>query len=453
MRATLRRVLVTFALLLGVAAWAESTPEPTPEPVVSPSPVPRVVLIEIAGSINPASADHIIQGIERGEQEGADAVLLELDTPGGLVSSTKDIIQAMLNARVPVIVYVSPSGAWAGSAGTFITIAGHVAAMAPGTTIGAASPIGIGPSGGSEDDKSKDVAMEKAENMMAAFIESIAKQRQRNVEWAVKAVREAVAVPNDEALELGVIDLVVASREELFEQIDGRSVDVAGEQWELHVAGAQVIETRMSWANRLLDVLATPDVAVLLILAGAFGLYTEFSNPGLIVPGVVGGVCLVLGLIALQILPFSWYGLLLFVVGLGLFAAELFVTSYGLLFLAGVGCLLLGGSMLFDVPEVGNLSVSFWSVLVPAVASLSLFALIVLLAVGRSFRRPQVSGAYELVGMVGTASTDLDREGTVFVRGEYWNARANAPIRKGERVEVEALEGLMIRVRAALPPA
>jgi membrane-bound serine protease (ClpP class) len=449
MRRALRRILATLALLVGVAAWAESRPEPA----VSPSPVPRVVLIEIAGSINPASANHIIQGIESAEQEGADAVLLELDTPGGLVSSTKDIIQAMLNASVPVIVYVAPSGAWAGSAGTFITIAGHVAAMAPGTTIGAASPIGIGPSGESEDDKSKDVAMEKAENMMAAFIESIAKQRDRNVEWAVKAVREAVAVPDGEALELGVIDLVATSREDLFAQIDGRSVDVAGEQRVLRVAGAQVRETRMSWANRFLDVLATPDVAVLLILAGVFGLYTEFSNPGLIVPGVVGGVCLVLGLIALQILPFSWYGLLLFVVGLGLFVAELFVTSYGLLFLAGVGCLLLGGSMLFDVPEVGNLSVSFWSVLVPAVASLSLFALVVLVAVGRSFRRPQVSGAYELVGLVGTASTDLDRDGTVFVRGEYWNARADAPIRKGERVEVEAVEGMVIRVRTAQPPA
>jgi membrane-bound serine protease (ClpP class) len=444
-----RRLLATFALILGATAWAESAPEP----VVS-SPAPQVLLIEIAGSINPASANHIIEGIKRGEREGVAAVLLELDTPGGLVTSTKDIIQAMLNASVPVIVYVAPRGAWAGSAGTFITIAGHVAAMAPGTTIGAASPIGIGaPGGDSEDDESKNVAMEKAENMMAAFIESIAKQRQRNVEWAVKAVREAVAVPDDEALKLGVIDLIASSREDLFAQAEGRSVDVAGEQQELHLAGAQVRETEMTWANRLLDVLATPDVAVLLILAGVFGLYTEFSNPGLIVPGVVGGISLVLGLVALQILPFSWYGLLLFAVGLGLFVAELFVTSYGMLFLAGVGCLLLGGSMLFDVPEVGNLSVSFWSVLVPAVASLSLFALIVLVAVGRSFRRPQVSGAYELVGLVGTASTDLDRDGTVFVRGEYWNARANAPISKGERVEVEAVEGLMIRVRAALPPA
>lgn len=447
MRPTLRGGLATLALLAGLSAWAESPPEPA----ASRSVVPQVLLIEIAGSINPASANHIIQGIERAEREGMDAVLLQLDTPGGLVSSTKDIIQSMLNSRVPVIVYVAPSGAWAGSAGTFITIAGHVAAMAPGTTIGAASPIGIGPSGEKDEEESKDVAMEKAENMMAAFIESIAKQRQRNVEWAVKAVREAVAVPDGEALELGVIDLVASSREDLFAQTEGRSVEVAGEQRELRLVGAQVRETQMTWANRLLDVLATPDVAVLLILAGVFGLYTEFSNPGLIVPGVVGGISLVLGLVALQILPFSWYGLLLFVVGLGLFVAELFVTSYGLLFLAGIGCLLLGGSMLFDVPEVGNLSVSFWSVLVPAVASLSLFALVVLVAVGRSFRRPQVSGAYELVGMVGTASTDLDRDGTVFVRGEYWNARADAAIKKGERVEVEAVDGLTIRVRAAPP--
>ncbi|MEN8185314.1 MAG: nodulation protein NfeD, partial [Myxococcota bacterium] len=438
----------TLGVLLGVAAAQDASPE-TPEP---PGFAPRLELVVVAGSINPASADHIIQGIERAEREGAAAVLLELDTPGGLVSSTKDIIQAMLNARVPVIVYVAPSGAWAGSAGTFITIAGHVAAMAPGTTIGAASPIGIGPPGGSKDDESQDVAMEKAENMMAAFIESIAKQRERNVEWAVKAVREAVAVADAEALELGVIDLVAADREALLAAIDGRSVRVAGEERVLQLSGARVHETPMSWANRFLDVLATPDVAILLILAGIFGLYTEFSNPGLIFPGVAGAISLILGLIALQILPFSWYGLLLFAMGIGLFVAELFVTSYGLLFAAGVGCLLLGGSMLFDVPEVGNLSVSFWSVLVPAVASLSVFALLVVVAVGRTFRRPQVAGSYELLGMVGTASTPLEPEGTVFVRGEYWNARADAPIEVGERVEVTEVDGLLIRVRRALPP-
>lgn len=445
---SLRVLLPAVALLGAMASWAQPVPEASP----LPAPRTRIDLVVISGSINPASADHIIEGIERAEREGSAALLLELDTPGGLVSSTKDIIQAMLNARVPVIVYVAPRGAWAGSAGTFITIAGHVAAMAPGTTIGAASPIGIGTPGEGEDDERRDAAEEKAENMMAAFIESIAKQRQRNVEWAVKAVREAVAVSDDEALRLGVIDLVASSREDLLAQIEGRSVEVAGEPHELRLQGAEIRELAMSWANRFLDVLATPDVAILLILAGIFGLYTEFSNPGLILPGVVGGICLVLGLIALQILPFSWYGLLLFAVGIGLFVAELFVTSYGLLFIAGVGCLLLGGSLLFDVPEVGTLGVSFWSVLVPAVASLSLFALLVLVAVGRSFRRPQVSGSYELVGMVGTASTDLDREGTVFVRGEYWKARADQPIRQGERVEVEAVEGLSIRVRPAAPP-
>jgi membrane-bound serine protease (ClpP class) len=436
-----------LVLLLGFLLGSGSE-EPAPPPVPRR---PEVLVLEVSGAINPASANHIVQGIARGEREGVDAVLLELDTPGGLVSSTKDIIQAMLNARVPILVYVAPSGAWAGSAGTFITIAGHVAAMAPGTTIGAASPIGIGMPGQPEGE-GRDVAHEKAENLMAAFIESIAKQRDRNVEWAVKAVREAVAVAEGEALEKRVIDLVAGSREELLAAADGRRVELAGEEHVLRVAGGRLRELPMSWANRLLDVLATPDVAILLILAGIFGLYTEFSNPGLIFPGVAGAISLVLGLVALQILPFSWYGLLLFLVGIGLFVAEIFVTSYGLLFVAGVACLLLGGSMLFDVPEVGDVSVSFWTVLVPAVAVLSLFALVVAVAVGRSLRRPQVAGTSELVGLVGIAAAGgLAPEGTVFVRGEYWTARADAPIAPGERVEVTSVEGLLLRVRRALP--
>jgi membrane-bound serine protease (ClpP class) len=431
------------ALLALPVGGAEDTPA---------SGAPLVNLVVISGSINPASADHIIKAIAQSEMEGAAALLVELDTPGGRVTSTKDIIQAMLNARVPVVVYVAPQGAWAGSAGTFITIAAHVAAMAPGTTIGAASPIGIGaPGDESEDDKKRDVAMEKAENMMAAFIESIAKERERNVEWAVKAVREAVAIPQDEALELGVIDLVARDRADLLAKIDGRTTKVGGQEKVLTVAGASVRELRMSLANRFLDVLATPDIAILLILAGVLGLYMEFTQPGLIFPGVAGAICLVLGLVALQILPFSWYGLLLLLIGLGLFVAELFVTSYGLLFTAGVVCFLLGGSMLFDVPELSDLSVSFWPVLVPAVAAMALFAAFVVVAVGRTFARPQAAGTGELVGMIGTATTAMDPDGTVFLRGEYWRARAGESIAKGEQIEVTKVEGMSLRVRRAPP--
>jgi membrane-bound serine protease (ClpP class) len=440
--------LAWLALRALVAGGAES------EAPAAAGAIPTVLVVTISGSINPASADHIVKAIGRAEQAGAEALLLQLDTPGGLVDSTKDVIQAMLNASVPVIVYVAPQGAWAGSAGTFITIAGHVAAMAPGTSIGAAHPVGIGAPGGQEDEEGeakRDFALEKAENFLAAFIESIARERDRNVEWAVKAVRESVAIAQDEALELRVIDLVARDVAELLAKSDGRKVKVGGEERALRVANARLVEVPMSWANRFLDALANPDVAILLILAGIFGLYTEFSNPGLVFPGVAGVVSLVLGMVALQILPFSWYGLLIFVVGIGCFVAELFVTSYGALFAVGVVCFLLGGSMLFEVPELSDLRVSFWSVLVPAVTALSLFMGLVLFAVGRSFRRPQIAGTGELLGMQGKAVTALAPEGKVFVRGEYWNVRAEEPVAEGERVEVTAVEGLELRVRRARP--
>jgi membrane-bound serine protease (ClpP class) len=418
--------------------------------VVAGAASAHVNLATVDGSINPAVADHLRKAVARSEAENADALLIELDTPGGLVSSTKDIIQAILNARVPVIVYVSPRGGWAGSAGAFITLAGHVAAMAPGTSIGAAHPVGVGGGAPSpEKEGGRDYAGEKAENMLAAFIESIAKQRKRNVEWAVKAVRESVAIAEDEALRLNVIDLVAESREALFQKLDGRSVELAQGKHVLRLANASVVPLQMTLIERFIDILATPDIAVLLILAGMLGLYVEFTQPGGMVAGIVGAICLVLGFVSLQIIPFSWLGLLLILAGLALFTLEIFVTSYGLLFAAGIACLLLGGSMLFRMPEVSDLQVSFWSVLVPAVASLGVFAGIAVYAVGSGLGRPQVAGVHELVGMVGRAVSALEPEGSVFVRGEYWNARADGPIAAGERVEITAVEGLRLRVRRA----
>jgi membrane-bound serine protease (ClpP class) len=352
---------------------------------------------------------------------------------------------------VPVIVYVSPQGAWAGSAGTFITIAGHVAAMAPGTSIGAAHPVGVGAPSGGEKGEQKDVAGEKAENLLAAFIESIAKERDRNVEWAIKAVRESVAITADKALELKVIDLVAASETELLAKADGRKVRVAGEERALATADVEVRRIEMTWLERFLDVLASPDVAVILLMAGMLGLYIEFTQPGLVLPGVLGAACLILGAIALQILPFSWLGLILFCGGLALLVAEVLVGSYGILFALGIACLLLGGVMIFDMPEASDLRVSFWSVLLPAVAGMGAFAAIVVFGVGRTLRRRQVAGVGELIGAVGRAQSALAPEGSVFVRGEYWTARADEPIRAGERVEILAVEGLRLRVRRATP--
>lgn len=414
----------------------------------------HVNVATISGSINPASADHLMKVISRSEADGAAAVLIELDTPGGLLASTKDIIQAILNAKVPVIVYVSPRGAWAASAGTFITMAGHVAAMAPGTSIGAAHPVavtggGTAPAEDEEGGGQRDFAAEKAENFTASFIESIAKERDRNAEWAVEAVRNSVAINQDDALEKNVIDLIAESREDLLAKSHGREVRVEGATVTLDLEGATVIEIEMSRMNQLLNVLASPDIAVLLMLAGMLGIYVEFTNPGLIVPGAVGVVCLMLGFVALQILPFSWLGLFLLASGLGLFVAEIFFTSYGLLFAAGVACFLMGGSMLFDMPAVSDLDVSFWSVLVPSVVAMSTFVGIVILAVGRSMRLPEITGTGEFAGLVGKAQTGLDPEGSVFVRGEIWRARAEEPIAAGERVEVVGVEGLELRVRKA----
>ncbi|MCL4683296.1 nodulation protein NfeD [Myxococcota bacterium] len=413
----------------------------------------HVNVIRVAGTINPASSSYIQKSIERSEADGAAALLLELDTPGGLVSSTKDIIQAILNADVAVVVYVSPQGAWAGSAGTFITISGHVAAMAPGTSIGAAHPVGVGtPGGGGEREKEgagQDVAAEKAENLLVAFIESIATERERNVEWAAKAVRESVAITADEALKLNVIDLVAQNRGELMTAIDGRTVKVAGVQQALAVRDAELRIVEMSMIERFLHVLASPDVAVLLLMAGLLGLYLEFSNPGLILPGVAGAACLILGLIALQILPFSWLGLILFMAGIGLLIAELFVGAYGVLFALGIGCMLVGGVMIFDVPEVSGIAVSFWSVLVPAVTGVALFGALVVFGLGRTMGRPQTAGTAELVGLVGRTEEPLTPEGRVFVRGEYWSARADEPVSAGDRIEVVAVEGMRLRVRKA----
>jgi len=416
----------------------------------------QVGLVTVSGSINPASADYLIGAIARSEEDGAAALLIELDTPGGLVTSTKDIIQAILNSRVPVIVYVAPRGAWAASAGTFITVSAHVAAMAPSTSIGAAHPVSLGGGGGGEKGSKseseegpgfRDFSMEKAENLLAAYMETIARKRNRNVEWVVDAVRNSKAIGEDEAVELGVVDLVAEDRGQLLEAIEGREVEVAGEMMTLKLAGVAVVRIEMTPLQALFSFLADPNVAMVLFMAGLLGIYVEVNNPGLIVPGVAGGVCLLLTAIAFQILPFSWVGLILVIAGLGLLIAEIFISSYGALFAAGVLLFLLGGNMLFDRPELSDLSVSFWTVLIPAVGAMAVFGGIVVFSLGRSMLVRGIAGVDEMVGMVGTACTALDPEGRVRVRGEYWNVEAEEHVEEGESVEVVEVNGLRLRVR------
>jgi membrane-bound serine protease (ClpP class) len=439
-----RRVIVSALLAVVGLPWL----------VAGSGAAPHINQITVDGSINPASADYIIHAISKSETDGAAVLLIELDTPGGLVASTQDIIQAMLNAKVPTIVYVTPRGAWAASAGTMITIAGNIAAMTPGSSIGAAHPVSIGGGGGGQEGEegARDPAMEKAANLIASYVESIAKHRKRNVEWVADAVRNSVAVDAEKALELEVIDLVASSRAELLERVEGWEVEVEGKPRTLELEGAAIVPIEMTILQSIFNFIADPNVAVILMLAGLMGLYIEFNNPGLILPGVTGAVCLVLTGFALQILPFDWIGLVLILTGLGLLIAEVFVTSFGLLFAAGIACFLLGGTMMFEKPALSDLTVDFWSVLLPTVVGLGTFSAIVVFSIGRTIWVRQTAGVDEMIGMLGRSSSALDPDGKVFIRGEYWNAHADEPIATGEPIEVIAVDGLRLRVRRSHPP-
>jgi membrane-bound serine protease (ClpP class) len=410
----------------------------------------HVNAIVINGVISAATADFVERALAESEEQGAVALLIAIDTPGGVLEPTKFIVQSLLNAQIPTIVYVSPQGAWAASAGTFITMAGHVAAMAPGTSIGAASPVGGGTSDErDEDGKRTDVMGQKIENFTSAFIEAIADERDRNVEWAAQAVREAVAVGADEAVELDVVDLVARDREELFEKISGMQVMVDGEPRTLQLVGLEVREIERTGLERVFDFIANPNVAMFLMMGAMLGLMLEFNSPGIFIPGAIGLGCLVLAVFAFDLLPFSYLGLVLIAVGIGLMVAELFVSSFGVLFAGGVVCFIAGGAMLFDVPEVSDVKVDFWPVLMPMAAALALVGGAGIYAIGRSFKRAQTAGVSELIGLVGRADTQLAPDGRVFVRGEYWNARSDETIAAETAVEVMAVEGMLLRVRRA----
>ena len=424
----------------------------------------NVAVIRVDGGINPAIGDYVATSLARARLDGAVALVIELDTPGGLVSTTKDIVTAILNAEIPVVVFVSPRGAWAASAGTFITLAGHVAAMAPGSTIGAAHPVSLGganprptapalPTERSakgkelETPRPDDFLAEKVENMTTAFIEAIARERKRNVEWAADAVRRSVAIGAAEALEKNVIDLVADDLEDLLAKLDGRVVDVAGRQVTLQTKSARLDRIDMSLLNRVFAVIADPEIVGLLFLLGAFGLYIELQNPGLIFPGVLGAICLLLAAMALQVIPFNWLGLMFVVGGIALLVAEVYVSSFGLLFVLGIASLAWGAWLVFRVPELSDLALPFWRAIFPAVAALGVVFAVLAWRVSRSQARPQYSGAEGLANAIGVADSDLSPAGLVLVQSELWNAVAEAPVRRGEKVRILSVDGLELRVR------
>jgi membrane-bound serine protease (ClpP class) len=446
-------LLLAFAALPGLQAVADT-----------PSPA-RVIVVAIDGPIGPATTDLLRRALARAEQAGAEAVILRIDTPGGLDAATRDIDQAILASKVPVVGWVGPSGARAASAGTYIMYATHLAAMAPGTHLGAATPVPIGgaapaapkprsPKDGAkgEQDDEQDAADRSPSAMerkilhdSAAYIRSLAELRGRNAEWAEQAVREGVSLTASEALERGVIELIAADLQQLLQLIDGRSVQV-GEREQVLATAATTVETmEPDWRNRLLALITNPSVAYLLLLIGLYGLLLEGYNPGALVPGVVGVVCLLLAAYALQVLPVNYAGLALIVVGLLLMLAEVITPSFGVLGIGGVIALVLGSIVLFDT-DVPGFAVSRGLIAGIGLSSAAGFLLLISL-LARSRREPVTTGVAELLHESAIALEDFERSGRVRTRGEVWRAVSEVPVQAGQRLQVTAVDGLTLHVK------
>jgi membrane-bound serine protease (ClpP class) len=421
------------ALLAVVAAGAV-----LPRPALAVAPVST---IQIDGVISPVTVRLVETALARAQSDGASALVIQLDTPGGLERSMRLICQRLLNAEIPVIVYVAPTGARAASAGVFITMAAHVAVMAPATNIGAAHPVAVG---GGVDKES----MKKIENDAAAFARTIATERGRNAEWAEKAVRESVSITEREAVKLKVVDVVADSMTDLLDRVDGRGVKTTRGPVTLQTRGATVKAIEVGFRDRVLNVITDPNVAYILMMLGMLGLFFELSNPGVILPGVVGGISLILAFFAFQSLPINFAGLLLILFGIVLLIAEIKVISHGILAVGGIVAMALGSLMLFDAPEIG-FRVS-WRVIAPTVGATAGLFLFVIAAGVRALTARSPVGGPALVGETGVARSALSPQGQVLVHGELWRAVARgAPVEEGARVRVVGVNGLTLTVEKA----
>ena len=395
----------------------------------------EIYIINVSDAISPGIADFITTGIQRASEEGVACIIIELDTPGGLAESMRKIVKSIFACGVPVVVYVSPSGARAASAGVMITLAADIAAMAPGTNIGAAHPVGTG---GKEIGKTMS---EKVTNDMAAHVKSIAKKRGRNADWAEKAVRESVSVTETEALKENIIDLVATDLEDLIRQIDGREVEGKGI---LNLKNAKRRQLEEGLRTKILKTISDPNIAYILMMIGLAGLYFELSHPGAIFPGVIGGISIILAFYAFQTLPVNYAGILLIILALVFFIMEMKIASYGLLSVAGVTSLLLGSIMLFESDSYEpRLS---WGVILPTLIIVPGFFVLVAGLVFKSQISKPKTGAKGLVGETGVVKKDIMPEGKVFVHGELWNAVAKNPIPAGERIRVVDVVNLVLEV-------
>lgn len=400
---------------------------------------PHFNIIELRDSINPAAEEFLKDAIALSIEEKAQFLLLLLDTPGGLMTSMRGMSQAILNSEVPIVVYVSPSGAQAASAGVFITAAADIAAMAPGTNIGAAHPV---TGGGGEIPSSMN---EKVLNDMRAFARSIAAQRGRNAEWLEEAVKSSISATAEEAFKENVIDLLADSLPALLVKLDGWQIERKGQRVVLHTRNIEQRTIEPGWKYNVLRIIGNPNLAYILLMIGLAGLYFELSNPGTVLPGAVGGISLILALYAMQTLPVNYAGFLIILLALIFFILEIKISSYGMLSVAGVLCLILGSLMLFRFPEE-QIQLA-WSVFIPTVGVISLFFIAVAsLAFRSQTSRPQ-TGIESLVGAIGEVEQDIDPEGKVFLNGELWNAQADERISTGERVEVVAVHNLKLQVK------
>jgi len=444
--ATFTVALSLFLVLAGLAGLALSADKPVkvkkvrsaPTATAPAPPARTVLLIKIDDPITPMIAEFIIKSIDKAAKQNAEALIIEMDTPGGLVESTREIVKKMLASDVPTVVYVAPDGSRAASAGVFITLTANIAAMAPNTRMGSASPVQM-------EGKMDETMAKKVTNDLAAMVRGIAEKRGRNAKWAEEAVRKSISATEAEALKLGVIDLIAPDVATLLKKIDGRTVDVALGKKTLRTADAAVKEHAMGFRYKLLGIISNPNIAYILMILGFYGLYFELSNPGAILPGVAGAIFLILAFYALQTLPINYAGLMLIILAIALFIAEAFITSHGVLGVGGTVAMLFGSLMLIDSPDP-SLQIS-WAVIIPVVAASSLLFIITVTVAVRAQRSRVDTGKEGLLGMHGSAKTDVNGDGQVFLRGEYWNARSDEHIAKGEKVTVVAVEGLRLIVK------
>jgi membrane-bound serine protease (ClpP class) len=421
-------LFLSVLLAAGIVSRAGAAPAP-------------VAVIDMEGAITPVTVRLVSAAVDRAQAERAQALVIQLDTPGGLERSMRSIVQSILNSEVPVIVYVAPTGGRAASAGVFITMAAHVAAMAPATNIGAAHPVAVG--GGGPDKE----MMKKIENDAAAFARTIATERGRNAEWAEKAVRSSVSVTEREAVKLKIVDLVADNLTDLLAKVDGRTVKTAKGTVTLQTKDAPIKKIEVKFRDRFLALISDPNIAYILMMVGMLGIFFELSNPGVILPGVLGGISLILAFFAFQSLPINWAGLLLILFGVVLLIAEIKVVSHGVLTIGGVVAMLLGSMMLFDAPEAGGFLRVSWFVIVPAVASTAGLVVVGLTFGMRALYRRPTTGESGMVGEIGVVRTPLAPEGQVLVHGELWRAIAqNGPVAVGEKVEVVGVRDLTLTV-------